>query len=71
MKMQTPEDFGTESDGSHSSEFCRYCYEGGSYRAPDMTIDQMVDILVKDMYQSDADGDVTAKTRLVGLKRWQ
>ena len=32
MPMQAAGDFGTETDGSPSGEYCVYCYKGGTFR---------------------------------------
>ncbi|MTT48058.1 transcriptional regulator [Proteus mirabilis] len=31
MPMQAAGDFGTETDGSPSGEYCVYCYKGGTF----------------------------------------
>jgi hypothetical protein len=42
MPLEKAEDFGTEKDGSKSSEYCHYCYQNGEWTDPDMTIDQAI-----------------------------
>ena len=32
---------GTEKDGTKNHEYCKYCYQNGSFVNPDMTVDQM------------------------------
>ncbi len=41
MPMKTEADFGTEADGSRSTEYCTYCYQSGAFTDPAITIDQM------------------------------
>jgi hypothetical protein len=36
-----PQQGGTEADGSKSTMYCSYCYEGGKFTQPDMTASQM------------------------------
>ena len=38
---QDPKKGGTEVDGSISREYCSYCYEGGKFHNPSMTLEQM------------------------------
>jgi hypothetical protein len=41
--LSKPEDFGTETDGSKSSDYCCSCYENGSlYGGEDMKMDEMI-----------------------------
>ncbi len=32
---------GSNADGSHSDRFCKNCFAEGSFRNPDMTVEQM------------------------------
>jgi hypothetical protein len=65
---------GTNADGSPSQEFCNFCYEGGSYKEPDMTIDQMRERSVSAMQEMHFPkflATMIAKSQLPKLKRWQ
>ena len=42
MPLDKPEDKGTESDGSLSGDYCRYCYQDGAFTAPDATMDDII-----------------------------
>lgn len=33
---------GTESDGSSSSTYCKFCYQDGAFTNPDQTLEEMV-----------------------------
>ena len=45
--LTKPEDFGTEADGSKSSDYCCPCYENGSlYGGEDMKMEEMIEICV-------------------------
>jgi hypothetical protein len=35
-----PENGGTDSDGSRSTEYCSYCYEGGAFSSPEINTPQ-------------------------------
>jgi hypothetical protein len=41
MPMAKPEDHGTDADGTANEEYCRYCYQNGSFTEPDLTVGQM------------------------------
>ena len=38
---QDPQKGGTNADGSKSLMFCGYCYQGGKFSEPDLTVGQM------------------------------
>lgn len=38
---------GTNADGSKSSTYCSHCYAQGRFTLPDITVDQMQDIVRK------------------------
>lgn len=42
MPLDKPEDFGTEADGSASSEYCCYCYQNGAFTRPDGTMEDEI-----------------------------
>jgi hypothetical protein len=41
MPLGTPEDRGTEGDGTPSAYYCRYCYQDGAFTEPGATIETM------------------------------
>jgi len=66
--------YGTNADGTKTDEFCLYCFKDGDYIDKDMTMDQMLDICVREMKKQ---GMPDNKARdmmeevLPKLKRWQ
>jgi hypothetical protein len=36
---------GTEKDGRKSPLYCSHCYQNGAFTLPDITVDQMVDLV--------------------------
>lgn len=40
------DNYGTNSDGSKSEEYCEYCFLDGKFTEPDITYDQMKDKLI-------------------------
>ena len=67
--------FGTESDGSASNEYCSFCYQDGSFTNPDQTVDGMVASSVDFMtgnlgYSLDEATDLSDGV-IRKLRRWQ
>lgn len=66
--------YGTEKDGSQNNDYCRYCYENGSFTA-NCTMDEMIEFCVPHMVQANtgmtADGArEMMKQFYPTLKRW-
>ncbi|MNI18835.1 putative zinc ribbon domain protein [compost metagenome] len=36
---------GTELNGSKSSKFCSHCYQNGAFTMPDLTVDEMKELV--------------------------
>ncbi|MBL0340710.1 MAG: zinc ribbon domain-containing protein [Bacteroidetes bacterium] len=64
---------GTEKNGSKSSEYCMYCYENGVLKNPDMTLDQMEDIIKTQMQKMNLPENLVnmSLNMLPTLKRWK
>ena len=71
MTLAKPEDHGTEADGSHSDEYCTYCYQDGSFNSPDETFDDMVETLVGFSDRPESEARDEARAQLTPLKRWR
>jgi len=64
---------GTHADGSRSAEYCSYCYGHGTFRRPDMTLDDMKALIV-DKLREKGYPRFIARFFTIGLnrlKRWQ
>lgn len=72
MPMDTPELFGTEKDGSKNNDYCRYCYANGAFTNPNLTLEEMKDLMMKIMDKEKLPKDIVevAISRLPFLKRW-
>ena len=73
--MNSPEMFGTNSDGSKTEEFCTYCFQNGKFTAPDITVQEMIDKCVSIMNQQkimpeEQARDLMTKT-IPYLNRWR
>lgn len=70
-----PEDFGTNADGNKNDDYCVYCFKGGNFVNPNITMEQMIDIAavlmaaLMNITEKDAKGK--AKIAIPKLKRWQ
>lgn len=65
--------YGTESDGSNSADYCSYCYEDGKF-CVNVTMEQMIDFCAKPMVDATGMTVVEAKAQMAAffpqLKRW-
>lgn len=78
MPLSSKEYLGTNRDGSHNGEYCRYCYQNGAFTA-DCTMDQMIEHCAQFVAEFNKDG-ATPYTRdeavaqmkqfFPKLKRW-
>ena len=71
MPLAKSPDHGAEPDGTRNEEFCAHCYQGGSYTDPNLTLDQMVEIVARFMQKSGDEATKAAREGLVDLKRWR
>lgn len=67
--------YGTEKNGSRSSDYCMNCYENGEF-TNDMTMDQMLNLTINDVGASNVGlGENNAynmmKMLFPQLKRWR
>jgi hypothetical protein len=71
----TDELYATEKDGSKSSDYCKYCYQGGDFTFHG-TMQEMMDFCVKPMLESDPTMTESQAREILNacfptLKRWQ
>lgn len=66
--------FGTNADGSKNEDYCSYCYKDGEFCAPNMTMEEMINICLPHMVGDQMDEKqaraILEKT-LPQLKRWK
>jgi hypothetical protein len=71
----TDEMYGNEKDGSKSNDYCKYCYENGTFTFHG-TMEELIEICVPPMVES-SPGMTEAQARdmmrgiLPTLKRWK
>jgi len=72
---ETDEMYGTEANGTKSTDFCASCYDQGAFTQPNTTLDEMIqtvaDIMAKDFGFDPADALEQCKVGLPTLKRWR
>ena len=63
---------GTEADGSRSQKYCSLCYENGKFKDPNMTMEQMQDIVVGALKAKHWPGFLAkfASKKIPHLERW-
>jgi putative zinc ribbon protein len=73
MPMDGPELWGTEEDGSPNRDYCKYCYQNGSFRNPGITMNKMRSHIIDFMEKEKIPADIieAAVSRLPFLKRWK
>lgn len=64
---------GTEKDGSKNHEYCKYCYQDGTFVTPGITVHQMENIIKEKMKERNIDSSIVniAVNALPYLKRWR
>lgn len=67
--------FGTNKDGSETREFCKFCFQDGSYLQPEITVEDMIQMSVDNMTQDLQFNQKKARTLarqvIPQLKRWK
>lgn len=67
--------YGTNEDGTASEEYCKYCFEKGAFREPNLTLDEMVGRsaarMIDEQNISDDEAESLSQTVVPTLKRWQ
>lgn len=73
MPLESADLCGTEKDGSHSDEYCRFCYQRGEFVKPGLTLSQMKDFMQHQMKKENIPPKAleAAIARLPFLKRWR
>ena len=71
----TDEMYGTETDGSKSKDYCKYCYENGKFTS-NCTMDEMIEACVPHMIvanpaMTEDEARNMMKAYFPKLKRWQ
>lgn len=67
--------YGTNGDNTANEEYCKMCYEAGSFREPNLTLDQMIGRsvanMVDDLGFEREKAENLANSVIPTLKRWK
>ncbi|MCC8109354.1 MAG: zinc ribbon domain-containing protein [Planctomycetes bacterium] len=79
MNLRSPEDFGTNADGTPHAEYCTYCYQNGEFTR-EATVEEMVESNLRflDHWNEETGNNYTVdearpmlREFLATLKRWK
>lgn len=73
---ETDELYGTNKDGSKSVDYCSYCFKDGKFTAPNMSMDEMIEICIPPMVENNKDMTAEKARQMMqeffpSLKRWE
>ncbi len=74
MPLKNGDDFGTNTDGGKSEEYCFHCFQGGKFLDDGITLQEKIEKNVgfaKLMGMQEEQARQMASTILPGLKRWK
>jgi methionyl-tRNA synthetase len=73
MPLNKEEVKGTEKNGLKTDEYCKYCYENGAFKNPDINLEDMKKNVQNQMKKMQLHENVIQKAVniLPALKRWQ
>lgn len=73
MPMEDTSLYGLEKDGIQSKDYCKYCYEDGTFRT-DQSLEEMIASCIPFMVQegmSEDEASTLLNDSLPHLKRWK
>lgn len=74
MPLEDEKDFGKNSDGSRSADYCCYCFSNGSF-VKDETLEEMIESCIPFRISEDCPDAETARINMMSympnLKRWR
>ncbi|MCL2364299.1 MAG: zinc ribbon domain-containing protein [Defluviitaleaceae bacterium] len=72
---ETDEMYGTEANGTKSTDYCGNCYDQGAFTNPAATLEEMIkivaDVMVKEFGFEPQDALEQCNVGLPTLKRWR
>ncbi len=72
--MEKPRDFGTDANGNRVNDYCKLCHQSGRFTRPDLSLDQMAELVMDGFARRMKVARYEAKDRarefLSRLKRW-
>ena len=74
MPLREDKDHGTNADGSHSHDYCHFCFQQGKFTDEGISMDQKIEKMVglaRAMNIPEENARQMARTILPTLKRWK
>jgi hypothetical protein len=74
MPLIKEADIGTNSDGSSSKDYCRFCFQNGDFTNPNLTMEEQIEKgieISKKMWIPEEKAREIANNTIPKLKRWQ
>lgn len=74
MPLDSEQLFGTEKSGGKSQDYCRYCYEAGEFKEPNLSLEEMIAICIPHMEAGGMkakEAETILRETLPFLKRWR
>lgn len=75
IRMIKHDEFGTYSKGVKNLNYCNHCFDNGAFLEPDLTLEQMIEKLLKPMMVNkritEDEARANARAHIENLKRWK
>ncbi len=73
MPLTKAEDFGTAAEGFRQNDYCVYCYEGGAFTHPEITMGEMIAVSSSMVAEQMGEAEARALHEAIipMLKRWR
>lgn len=75
MRFEVEGFYGTNAEGSENKDYCKFCFQNGSFTLPDLTLREMiqrsVDFMSKKLNFTEAKAKELSEEIIPTLKRWQ
>lgn len=66
--------YGTNEDFTINMEYCKYCYENGNFREPNLTLGEMmgrsIAKMIDENQMTESEAKATTSSTIPQLKRW-
>jgi len=73
MPLHEEKNWGTNSDGTLTDEFCKFCFTDGNFTNPDLTMEDVIEssvALSKKLWMPEDKAREIANNTIPKLKRW-
>ena len=75
MPLEEPSQFGTNTDGSKSDDYCCHCWKNGKFTSPKQTLEQAIEFNIRFVLEAgeaetEEEARALLKESMPKLKRW-